>query len=367
MMATPASGARPGKGTIAAVRGYDARRKSTRPVAVSPAATHGRTSTLQQPGTVMSFADLLRRRGTALAILLALAAPAAAAAQPQPVPGTRVTLQPPDGFIPAERFSGFQRAEENASIVVVQLEAPFTEMEGRLTDGAFAEQGMRVRGSEQLSVDSLRARLVSVTQEARGEAFDKWALMFGDGEVTVIVTAAYPQRLAGSLSEPMRRAVLSARLGDRAPADPLAGLNFRIDEGPRLRIAQRLGNMLLLNETGRIPNPGPSSPFLVVGVSIAPVDLGDLEAFSRRRITQTVSFSQISNVTGSTVTIDGSPAYELFADAVETGSSMRVRLYQVVVAEGTHYHLIQASVSVESAAEFIPEFQAIARTLRRTR
>ncbi|WP_420126557.1 hypothetical protein [Longimicrobium sp.] len=315
----------------------------------------------------MSFADCFRRRGTALVVLLALAAPAAAAAQPRQVPGTRVTLQPPDGFIPAERFSGFQRAEDNASIVVVQLEAPFAQMEGRLTDEAFAEQGMRVRGSEQLSVDSLRARLVAVTQEARGEAFDKWALMFGDGEVTVIITATYPQRLAPSLDEAMRRAVLSARLGDRAPADPLAGLNFRIDEGPRLRIAQRLGNTLLLNESGRIPNPGPASPFLVVGVSVAPSDLGDLEAFSRRRITQTASFSRISNITGSAVTIDGSPAYELFADAVQTESSTPVRLYQVVVAEGSHYHLIQASAGVESAAEFIPEFQAIARTLRRTR
>lgn len=307
------------------------------------------------------------RRGWIAALLLALAAPGAAAAQPQAVPGTRVTLQPPEGFVPAERFTGFQRAESGASIVVVQLEAPFTEMEGRLTAEAFAEQGMRVRSSEQLSVDSMRGRLVAVTQEARGTTFDKWALMFGDDAVTVIVTATYPRHVADSLSEPMKRAVLSARVGARAPANPLEGLNFRITEGSRLRIAQRVGNMLLLNESGRLPNAGPESPFLVVGASVSPVELGDLEAFARRRITQTVSFSQVSNVSGAPVSIDGSPAYELFADAVHTESSTPVKLYQVVVAEGSHYHLIQASAGVGAATEFIPEFQAIARSLRRTR
>lgn len=307
------------------------------------------------------------RRAPALALLLFLAAPMAAAAQPQAVPGTRVTLQPPEGFIPAERFTGFQRAEAHASIVVVQLEAPFAEMEGRLTAEAFAAQGMRVRGSEQIAVDSMRGRLVAVTQEARGESFDKWALMFGDGDVTVIITATYPQSAADSLSEPMRRAVLSARLGDTVQADPMAGLDFRISEGSRLRIATRVGNTLLLNETGHLPNPGPASPFLAVGASASQANLDDLEAFARRRITQTANFSQVSNVTGSTITIDGSPAYELFADGVHTESSTPVKLYQVVVAEGNHYHLIQASAGVDKASEFIPEFQTIARSLRRTR
>jgi hypothetical protein len=278
-----------------------------------------------------------------------------------------VTLQPPEGFVPAERFTGFQRPEAHASIMVVQLEAPFTEMEGRLTAEAFAEQGMRVRGSEQLSVDSMRGRLVAVSQEARGETFDKWALMFGDSAVTVIVTATYPRSAADSLGEPLRRALLSARLGDLVQADPMAGLDFRISEGSRLRIATRVGNTLLLNETGRLPNPSPASPFLAVGASASQANLDDLEAFARRRITQTANFSQVTNITGSTVTVDGSPAYELFADGVHTESSTPVKLYQMVVAEGSHYHLIQASAGVDIAASFIPEFQAIARSLRRTR
>jgi hypothetical protein len=316
---------------------------------------------------MMPVVEMLRRTTAVLGILVALAAPAAAFAQPQAVPGTRVTLQPPEGFVAAERFTGFQRAEARASIVVVQLEAPFTEMEGRLTDEAFAAQGMRVRSSEALAVDSMRGRLVAVTQEAGGETFDKWALMFGDSSVTVIITATWPQGSTDSLSEPIKRAVLSARLGQSVPADPMAGLDFRIDPGSRLRIATRVGNTLLLNETGHLPNPGPASPFLAVGASTSQANLDDLEAFARRRITQTANFSQVANITGSTVTVDGSTAYELFADGVHTESSTPVKLYQLVVADGSHYHLIQASAGVGVAADFIPEFQTIARTLRRTR
>jgi hypothetical protein len=316
---------------------------------------------------MMSVVEIFRRTAGVLALLVAVAAPPAASAQPQAVPGMRVTLQPPEGFVPAERFTGFQRAEARASIMVVELAAPFTEMEARLTPEAFAEQGMRVRTSEALSVDSMRGRLVAVTQEGGGETFEKWALMFGDDSVTVIITASYPQRSADSLSEPLKRAVLSARLTDVVPADLLEGLNFRIAEGRRLRIARRLGNTLLLNESGQLPNPSPASPFLVVGASVSQADLGDLEAFARRRIMQTASFSQVSNVTGAPVSIDGTAGYELFADAVHTESSTPVKLYQVVVAEGSHYHLIQASAGVDHAADFIPEFQAIARSLRRTR
>lgn len=351
---------------MAAVRGYDARRESTRPAAVSPAAPRGRPSTPQSSRTLMSLADRFRRRGSLLAFLLALAAPALARAQPQPVVGMRVMLQPPEGFIPAARFAGFQREEARASIMVAEVPAPFSLMETRLTPQSFTGEGMQLRSSEPFAVDSLHGRLLAVTQAAPdGLTYHKWVLMFGDDSVTAIVTATYPEASAASLGEPMKQAVLSSRWS-AAPADRMAGLGFRVTEG-RLRLAHRVGNAILLNESGSTATPTPGAPLLVVGSSVAEVDLSDVEAFARRRIAQMEGVSGFANLAGASITVDGGAAYELIGDAVDAQDGTPVKVYQVIIPEGSHFILIQGFMAADRVADFIPEFQAVARSLRRAR
>ena len=65
--------------------------------------------------------------------------------------------------------------------------------------------------------------------------------------------------------------------------------------------------------------------------------------------------------------LDGADAYEMITDAVHTESGTPLRVYQVVIAEGSHYLLVQGYVGADRAAELIPAFQAVARSLRRTR
>lgn len=316
----------------------------------------------------MRIAQSIGRRAGMLALLLLAAAPAVAHAQPQRVAGMHVTLQPPAGFVAAERFAGFQREDAQSSIAVTELPLPFSEMEARLTPESFAQQGMRLRGpSEPFAVDGMRGTLISATQEARGTTFEKWALMFGGDSMTVIVTATYPAARADSLREPMRQAVLSTRWAGDAASDPLEGIGFRVTESPRLRIARRMGNMLALNETGTLPDSTPGSPLLVIGQSVSAVDLRDLEAFSAGRLRQMATVSGITNLVGEALTLDGARAYEMVADAVHTASGTPLRVYQVVLAEGSQYLLMQGMVDAGRADVFIPEFRAVARSLRRTR
>lgn len=308
------------------------------------------------------------RRHLRSAVLAAGLVPAAALAQPREVVDTRITLEPPAGFAPAEHFTGFGQEAALASILVTELRGPFDEVAAALTAERLAAGGMTLLGSDSLTVGGRPGRLLSLTQQVDGVPFEKWVLVFGDSSGTAIVTGAYPQESAATLSEPVRRAVLSARRSGRPVGDPFEGIGFRVDPGSRLRIAERMGNVLAMNETGTLPNPEAGSPFLVVGSSVSEVDLGDLEAFSRRRVTRIGQKAEITQITGGgAVTIDGAAAYELFADAADTESATPLKVYQVVVPEGNHYILFQAFVGADRAAEFIPEFQAIARTLRRTR
>jgi len=307
----------------------------------------------------------VRPRALMFAILLAVA-PTAAFAQPQAVAGTRVTLQPPQGFVAAERFPGFANAESGASIMVTEVPAAFSAVTAGFTREQMAPRGMTLRESHAQTVEGRPALLLAITQTANGITFDKWILAFGDDSTAVLVTGTYPQASADRLGEPIRQAVLSARRS-AGPLDPFDGLGFRITEGPRLRIAKRMSNMLMLNEGGTPGNLASGAPMLVVGSSLGEVDLSNVEAFARRRLTQIDSTLRMSNVSGGPVTIDGAPGWELFADAPESQVWEPTRIYQVVLAEGSHYILVQGFVGPERAADFIPEFQAVARSLRRTR
>jgi hypothetical protein len=306
------------------------------------------------------------RRGWVAALFLSLPITSAAAAQPQRVAGTRVMLQPPEKFVVAERFPGFQRDSVGASIMVTEVEAPFRQLAARLTAEGLASRGMQLRSADSLTIDGRAARLLAVTQEASGVTFDKWLVVFGNDSATVIVTATYPQQFAATLGDPMRQAVLSSRLSATGPADPLEGIGFEFDPGSRMRISKRVGNMVLLDDTGTFPNPDSTAPLLAIGSSISTGDMTDLEGFARRRVTQTDGVSGIANLRGEALTIDGKAAYQLIGDGVDTDTSTPLKVFQVVIAEGDHYMLVLGFVGANRAAEFIPEFQAITRTVRRT-
>jgi hypothetical protein len=300
-------------------------------------------------------------------VLSTLLLPAAALAQPQAVAGTRVTLQPPAGWEVADRFPGFMQASSGSSIMITEIPAPAGQMIASFTREALGARGMELRASERQTVDGGPGVLLAISQTAAGTVYDKWMLAFGNDSATVLVTGTYLQERAGELSEPVKQAVLSARRNAAPSADPMAGLGYRIDPGPRLKVATRVGNMILTNETGTLPNPGPGSPMLMVAESLAPGDMSDLAAFSRERVMATAPTIQVSNVTGAAATIAGAQAYEVTADGVDTEDSTRLRIYQAVVREGDHYILVQGIVGADRAAEWFPYFQTVARGLQRTR
>ena len=314
----------------------------------------------------MTFVKTLRR-GCMAALLLSFALATGAVAQPQDVIGARVTLEPPAGFTPADRFPGFEHAPSGASIMVTEMPAEaFVELRDGFTAEALAARGMTLRASEALTIGGREGVLLAVSQSARGTDFHKWIALFGGDSATVIVTGTYPAAAAGELGESMRQAVLSARLREGPPRDPFEGLAFRIVETPHLKIATRMTNMIALNESGDLSHPRPGEAVLVVGLSFSEVQVGDVEAFARRRIQQIATVSDVGAVRGGPVTIDGLAGHELFAEGRNVNAGIPMRIYQVLLPDGAGYILVQGVVRADRADELIPEFQAVAHSLRRT-
>ena len=96
---------------------------------------------------------MIRTRRPALSALAALALGAfapAALAEPVRVPGTGVSMEPPEGFRPSEGFAGFEDPATSSSVLVVEMPpeayaeiAPIFDSEELATE-SLSQQGVTV-------------------------------------------------------------------------------------------------------------------------------------------------------------------------------------------------------------------------------
>lgn len=300
-----------------------------------------------------------------LQVLVALASPLAA--EVTRISGTRVSLEPPSDFVAAPRFPGFMKAEAGSSIMVTELSAPVAQVTENMTREGLASRGMVLVTSSKARIANRDALLLHATQEVQGATSEKWMVIFGNAAQTVMIVGTYPRPLAATMSEPIRQAMLSARWNPDQEVDLFEGLPFRVAETESLKFAKRISNMILLTHDGAPAAVSPDSPFAVVGTSISDTDLGDLAGVARHRLEQTAQITGLANLQGKATRIDGLPAYEITADAQDSGSGARLVVYQALIAEGRQYFIVQAMVGSAGAHRFLPQFQEIAASLNRSR
>jgi hypothetical protein len=288
-------------------------------------------------------------------------------AQPIRVTGTSVALAPPPGFVPSSRFPGFERADLQSSIMVTEIPGPVADVSRGMTPAGLATRGMALISSTRQLVDGRHALLLNVSQTAGGMTVHKWMIVSGDTTTTVMIVGTFPKELEPEIGGPMRDSLLTARwAAAAAPPDHFEGLSFRVSPTKSLKIAGRMSNMLMLTESGQMGPQGSTAGLLVVGTSLASVDISDLKAFAVTRASQTKQLTGIRVSEQGTTTIGSEAAYELVAEGTDIATGRPVTLYQVVVPDPQGYVLMQGMVASTRAAAMVPEFRKVARTFRRT-
>jgi hypothetical protein len=280
------------------------------------------------------------------------------------VPGTRVSLTAPAGFAEADRFPGFYDDATGSSIVVTELPTPADQMRASLNAEALASRGMNLKSSQPVRIDGLEADLLGVTQTANGVLYEKWIVVTGDSSVCILITATYPQSLRHKLSEPLRRAVLSAKLNLAASVDPFEGLSFRISETEHLKIQNRFLHGLTLAKSGDARSRSAAEPVVIVSPSHIPVEISNLESFAKKRLAQIAEITELSDVEGRAITVSGMPAYEIVASAKDLKTGILLTVYQVMVVDGNDYYLVVGLVGKSNAPAYISQFRMIAHSLK---
>jgi hypothetical protein len=288
-------------------------------------------------------------------------------AQPVRVTGTSVALAPPAGFVPASRFPGFERADLQSSVMVTEIPGPVAGLTRGLTADHLATRGMTLISSTRQVVDGRPALLLKVSQAAGGMTVHKWMIVSGNATSAVMIVGTFPREYEAEIGGAMKDALLTARwtVAD-TPPDHFEGLSFRVSPTPSLKIAGRMSNMLMLTESGRMGPLGPTAALLVVGTSVAPVDLSDLKSFAITRASQTKQLKNLRVSDQGATAIGNEAAYELVAEGTDIATGRLVTLYQVVLPDPQGYVLMQGMVASARAATLVPEFRRAAQTFRRT-
>ena len=180
-----------------------------------------------------------------------------------------------------------------------------------------------------------------------------------------MIVGTFPKSAGEEVGAAIRTALLSASLAAAAPSDPFEGLLFRITPTQALKIADRVSNMLILTESGKMGTLGPGEPVYIVGSSISPSVIGDLKAFSEARARKTEQIQDLENLSGREITLGGLAAYELQADAKDVKSGTPIRLYQVIArSDAGGYFIVQGLVGTDRAAGMLPEFRRVTESFR---
>ena len=299
-----------------------------------------------------------------LALLALLLPSGAVSAALVAVPGTLVKLDPPPGFTLMERYPGFESRAKNASIMVSELPGSASEVRRGMTKENLAGRGMILMSSQSVRVNGQSALLLQVSQRAAGMDFLKWMLVAGNEKKSVMIVGSFP-KASPALGPAIRQALLSATWNASPAAATFEGLTFRVDPAPKLKLAGRVGNLVLFSESGKIEPSDSTQAMLIIGSSYAEATITDVEAFARMRAGKTTRIGPLRNILGRTVTTDGLMGYELTARTNDAQSGKDLQMYQLVLADKTTYYLAQGFVTPQRAGVILPQFRLVTGSFRR--
>lgn len=280
-------------------------------------------------------------------------------------PEVGVAIPQPSGFEKSEGFYGFQQPSTGASVMVLAIPGPFAEVTQGFTKTALAEKGMTLHSKELTQVKGQAGVKVYFSQQAYGQEFLKWAVLFGDGQRTTMVVATSPKSHAAKLRHSLQTVIQSVEPTQMA----VAPLPFKIETAAGLAQVQEVatGNTALFTRDGTVPVATPSDPMFIVAFSIGEVFVGNRKEYARRRLFETAQ-TEVKSVQSTTpVTIDGLEGYELIATGKDLTSQTPLMLYQVMLFPNKGgYILMTGMVGQQQAKNYLPQFKSMAKTFRQS-
>ncbi|MGB3151392.1 MAG: hypothetical protein WBB27_12090 [Maribacter sp.] len=279
------------------------------------------------------------------------------------VDGTKISLVPPANFTTAENFSGFQQNESGASIMVLDIPGPFSEVSKGFTEEGLKTQGMQLVATEELLLNSLPAILIKAEQSAYGNIYLKYIMAFGSEEESHLINGTFPKE-SEELDEVIKQSLFSAFYDPNKEINPFDAVDFEIStEDTGIIFANSMSNALLFSRDGKVPSTSPDQASLIVAKAFSELEILDKKSFCENRIKQ-LPF-QIEEITSTkSIEIDDMQGFEVLADAINSSTNVVSKVYQVILFTDSLYYIILGSAEGDFETN-LKAFRTIAKTFKR--
>lgn len=278
------------------------------------------------------------------------------------IPGTKCSMIPPEGFVAATNFSGFQDEITGASIMINEIPGPVQSIIDGFTEEALKTKGMSFVKKQKVDLNKAEAVLISVTQSAHGIKYLKEILIFGNTNETILVNGTYPEN--SKVIEPkIKEALLSVTYADGLPnGNSSEAANFEIDiKETDFKLVKFVSGNLVYSTDGKIPT---EKPTLIVGNSIANIPRENQRQYAEGRIRKLPrgELNVIKEI--KEVSIDSLNGYEIVAHGKsKSGSPELIYLVLLFNKEG-HYYIINGRANEDFDKNLIM-YKKIATTFKR--
>ncbi len=285
------------------------------------------------------------------------------------VAGTKVSINVPTDFVKASRFLGYVMTEKGASIMVVEIPGPFSEVSKGFSKKGCASQGMTLLSKQEVKIESGNALLLNVSQSAQGINFLKWILAFGNSKETVLILGTFPKKHKEELSNKLKKSILSARWNTSTKVDLFEGLTFKIKEDGELNFATKIGNNILLTRKGTFPQKRVDAPLVIAGVSMTSSwnIPEDKKKFAENRLRHTKILVSHKIVSGKEIKIDGMDGYLIEGEGKDKDTLEALYIMQCILFDSGGYYIFQGMVGSNDSKKYRSSFTTILNSFKRNK
>ena len=289
-----------------------------------------------------------------------------AAADAQQIPGTSVTISPPEGFEPSSQFAGFAHPDSQSSLMIVEMPADaYTELEPLFATEDFAassmaSQGIEVTGIEEIVINDSPTNMIRGTQEAAPGLIAEKFLVLLKGEKTVLVTANILD-LETTTAASTVSSLESITLSQPATLEEqLQQLPFTVEViEPFITNATIAGSTLLLT-TFEGTDPSGKQPVIIIANGLQPIVSDDLQAASERLMKETAAeeLGDVSIGEGELLTEGQSEAWK-----IDARSDTKLAIQYLWPRQDDGYIRLVALGEPSQLEPLRPTIEAIARSV----
>jgi hypothetical protein len=283
--------------------------------------------------------------------------------QHQNIKGTKVSVIPPKGFTDGLNFLGLQQTESGSSIMILDIPGPYSETSKGITKENMLSKGVEMKKIETLTINGLPAIFATGTQNAYGNIYTKFILVFGTDNETIMINGVYPENLK-KVGDEIKKSMLTVFYEPDKRINPFEALDYSIDiSETKLKFGKSMSNSLIFSVDGQVPTASNDKTNLIVAKSFSQITAEDKKLFCINRLKQTPI--EIENIEYTNeITIDGISGYEIYAKGKNKKSSETENIYQVILFSDKLYYILFGTTNDETDKS-IEDIKKAIETFRR--